>query len=294
MHTSRTQAGRVGAILLAIIGIAADSPPRPIEIDSAVLAVIEQVEVPAQEPGVLTRLQVREGALVKVGEVLAQIEETEAQLAEAKARGELEIAKQEAANELKIRIAQKGYEVAGAELRRAKESVSGYPKSVSATEMDRLQLTAAKMAVEVDQARHDRELARLKVHLREIELQQAQRKVQRRQILAPRDGVIVQIHRHPGEWVEPGEKVLRLLRLDRLRCEGFVAAADARERILGAKVKFHLANAAGTPVQFEGVVSYVSPEVNPVNSEVRIWAEVDNRGLQLRPGQRGSLTILLP
>ena len=42
---------------------------------------------------------------------------------------------------------------------------------------------------------------------------------------------------------------------------------------------------------FHGHIVYVSPEVHPVNGQVRIWAEVDNPRLELRPGTRGLLTV---
>jgi macrolide-specific efflux system membrane fusion protein len=45
------------------------------------------------------------------------------------------------------------------------------------------------------------------------------------------------------------------------------------------------------PVQVDGRVVFVSPEVQPVNSQVRFWAEFDNENLRLRPGLTASLTI---
>jgi multidrug efflux pump subunit AcrA (membrane-fusion protein) len=36
---------------------------------------------------------------------------------------------------------------------------------------------------------------------------------------------------------------------------------------------------------------FVSPEVDPVNGQVRVWAEVENRDGQLRPGVHGKLSI---
>ncbi len=46
---------------------------------------------------------------------------------------------------------------------------------------------------------------------------------------------------------------------------------------------------AGT--DFEGAVVFVSPEADPVNKTVRVWAEVENKKLMLRPGLSGNLTI---
>ena len=43
--------------------------------------------------------------------------------------------------------------------------------------------------------------------------------------------------------------------------------------------------------QFPGVLRFVSPEVSPVDGRVRIWAEIENPDLLLRPGVRGSLAI---
>ena len=40
--------------------------------------------------------------------------------------------------------------------------------------------------------------------------------------------MVVQIKRHRGEWVQAGESVVRVLRLDRLRAEGFVPQAARR------------------------------------------------------------------
>jgi macrolide-specific efflux system membrane fusion protein len=68
--------------------------------------------------------------------------------------------------------------------------------------------------------------------------------------------------------------------------------------MLGAEVKFTLVpegDAADAP-SFIGVgrLGFISPEVDPVTRQVRIWAELDNRELQLRPGQQGRLTLPIP
>jgi macrolide-specific efflux system membrane fusion protein len=42
---------------------------------------------------------------------------------------------------------------------------------------------------------------------------------------------------------------------------------------------------------FTGTVAFVSPEVDPITGQVRIWAEIDNRDGRLRPGQPVRMTI---
>ena len=44
---------------------------EPIEVDEALVTLIEQVEVPAREAGVLAAIDVREGQVVAVGDALA-------------------------------------------------------------------------------------------------------------------------------------------------------------------------------------------------------------------------------
>ena len=36
---------------------------------------------------------------------------------------------------------------------------------------------------------------------------------------------------------------------------------------------------------------FVSPEVNPVNGQIRVWAELENQDLLLRPGVAAEMTI---
>ena len=48
---------------------------------------------------------------------------------------------------------------------------------------------------------------------------------------------MAEVHRHRGEWVQPGQTILRILRLDRLRAEGLVNAAAVPEGSMGRPVQ---------------------------------------------------------
>jgi macrolide-specific efflux system membrane fusion protein len=104
-------------------------------------------------------------------------------------------------------------------------------------------------------------------------------------------GVVVQIKRHRGEWVEPGVAVIRILRVDRLRAEGFLDARHASPTLAGRSVTLAVNLAGQTPSKFPGKLVFISPEVNPVNGQVRVWAEIENPQLLLKPGLQGSLII---
>ena len=50
----------------------------------------------------------------------------------------------------------------------------------------------------------------------------------------------------------------------------------------------------GAGAKLPGKVVFVSPEIDPVNSQVNIWVEIDNEELRVRPGMRAKMTILVP
>jgi macrolide-specific efflux system membrane fusion protein len=271
---------------------AGEAEPRgTIEVDSVLVTLIEQVAVPAREGGVIKRIEVREGDLVDEDAFLARIDDDEALLTAERARIEVEIARKQAENDIKVRFAKKSAEVAAAELKRSREAVERYSKSVSDTEIDRLRLSAERAVLEIEQSQHDLDTNKLLTALKESEHRLAVHNVERRKILSPIAGVVVEINRHRGEWVEAGETVMRILRVDRLRAEGFVDSKVVSSDLAGRLVTLHVDLPGKPKSEFQGKLVFVSPEVNPVNGQVRVWAEIENRGLLLRPGLQGSLSI---
>ncbi len=280
-------------LLLLVAAAGADVPPRPaesIEIPS-LIRLDEQVEVSAREAGIIAEMNVREGQSIKSGDPIARVDDTEAKSAEERAKFELEIANLKAANTVNVRFAQTTVEVARAELNRSKESNEKYKKSISETEMDRLRLIVENGQLEVERAQEELKVAAVTSRLKESEYRAAQLRVERHAVVAPLHGVVVQIKRHVGEWVEPGDTVARVLRLDRLRAEGFIKLPTRSERLLGSPVRLIIDQIPSKDQQFTGRVVFVDPEIDPVNAQVRIWAEVDNKDLQLQPGMRARMIL---
>jgi macrolide-specific efflux system membrane fusion protein len=157
--------------------------------------------------------------------------------------------------------------------------------------MDRLRLTVEKSILEVEQAEHELEVARETALIKENELEAAQEDLRRRRILAPLDGVVVQVNRHAGEWVEPGDAVVRVLRIDPLRAEGFLKVDDLKHAPLGRPVSVRVRLPGGQQVAFTGKIVFIAPEIDPVNAQIRVWADIENRDLKLRPGMRAEMVI---
>lgn len=288
----RTPTFLPAAIFFAFAATVAAAPPAGrLRVDSVVVTPIDQVDLAAREAGALEQIGVREGQTVESGALLARLDDTDAVLGLDKARLEREIADKEANDDVKLRFAKKALEVATAEEQRAVESAEKFSKSVSQTELDELRLTKQKAGLEVEAAAAEQDIARLTAKLKENAVETAMNNVAHRRILAPLAGMVVQIKRQRGEWVQPGDVVVRVVRLDRLRAEGFIDAHVVSGDLVGRPVTLTVDLPGAPQSQFHGKIVFVNPESNPVNGQSRIWAEIENPQQTLHPGLTGGLTI---
>lgn len=279
-------------VMLATAQLHANERDKGIEVESVVLRLFAEAEVPAQEGGLLKKVLVREGDRVETGRVLAQIDDEVARLAVEAAERQYEIARAEATNDVRRRYAQKALEVSEAELRRSTESIERVAKSVSESQLDVERLTVQKNRLEAEQAQHETTIATLEMNAKKNELEAARAQVERRKIVAPFDGIVVQVYAREGEWVEPGQKALRIVNVDRLKAEGFVAAVDATPNLVGVPVQLTLSSTETSAASFAGTIEFVSPEVDPITGQVRVWAEIDNRDGRLRPGLPARMRVV--
>jgi multidrug efflux pump subunit AcrA (membrane-fusion protein) len=230
------------------------------------------------------------------------------------------IAALKALNDVAVRHAEKSRDASKAELERALQARKAFEKSVSLTEIDRLRLVLERNDLEIEKAKfekeladlqrqvedaataeHDQTVARLKLGVEQATLQkeidlltrelkaraveQAQLQLDRRRLHSPLTGEIVEVHRHRGEWLEAGQRVLRIVRLDRLKVEGFAESRTVNGSLRGSAVRVRVQTSeTDKPVTLKGTLTFVSPEVDPVNGQVRVWGEIENPDLLLRPG----------
>ena len=145
--------------------------------------------------------------------------------------------------------------------------------------------------LERKQSEHELSLKRYDVKLKQNDLDSAQLKLDQHRLQAPFAGTVVLIRGREGEWVELGAPVLQLMAIDRLRAEGFLAAELATSQLAGKNVRLRC-QTGEKELTASGRVRFVSPEMDPVTRQVRVWAEIDNSKGLLRPGQQGVLEIL--
>jgi membrane fusion protein, multidrug efflux system len=281
----------LAAVMIAL-SLLAVATAENIEVESAVLNLVAEIQVPANEAGPLTEVHVEEGMQVKAGELLAKPDDRDSALAVAKAQIALDHAVEQVANDVKLRLAKESHKLADLELKKAKGANQELERVISPTQMEKLSIELEKARLETEQAAKELALAKHTVNAARNELLIANRSLERRSIVAPIDGVVAEIRRHKGEWLQPGETIVRIVRNDRLRAEGFVHVDRLTTTLVGKQAILSVRLPGEQKREFRGAVTFVSPEANPINGQVRVWAELDNREGLLRPGLSASMTIL--
>lgn len=353
---------RVLVPLFTVLAVGrAATAAEPIKVQSAFVRVLEEADIPAREVGVLATLEVREGDLVKAGQVLSRLDDDDAKLAVARAELDLAIAERQAknsvplrtaeallkeaeqdqaqaklsqriaamkaANDVAVRHAVKSRDTSKAEFDRAVQARKAFEKSISQTELDRLKLVLERNELEIEKAQFEKDLAelqqqiedssiveqvqiveRLKLSVEQAQIQkevdtltrdvkarmldQAKLQLTRRGLRSPLDGEVAEVFRHRGEWLEPGQRVMRIVRLDRLKVEGFVDSRAIGSSLRGAVVRVRVTpNDEEKPITVKGKIVFISSEIDAVNGQVRVWAEVENPDLVLRPGLPAEMII---
>lgn len=296
---------QVAATVLSVllIGAAGDGSSRPagslpsVVIPRCLVSLLEEVQVPAQEAGVLVKIAVREGRQVAAEEVLGQMDAVPAEIGQRVAGLQLAVAQERAGNDINVRYARAAADVAKSEYDAAIECNRRIRGTVPRTEVDRLRLTWRRATLQIEQSQHDLKVSGLEAQVREAEVEAAKDQVARRQIRSPLDGVVVKVYCHVGEWVKQGDPVFHVVRMDRLRIEGFLDLSRyAPSEVDGRPVTVEAELSHGRREKFSGRIVFPNPSVQ-AGREYRVWAEVLNRNegghWLLWPGQLTKMTIHL-
>lgn len=263
----------------------------------------------------------RESVSVEIAD--AAVRES-AQLVE-QAKIDLRVAQKTAQSDVAVRLGRAAESLATDELNRTLESQRQFGGSVSPLELTHKRYAVEKSRLDTEQAQHELDVQSLKciAHTANVEqnviagarlkleykdatttkgisvltadranaaLSVSRERLDRRRIVSPLTGIVVERLKHTGEWVEAGEPVLRVVQLDTLLVEGYVDADKINLSDQGRGVVV-TGTSAGREVITKGIVIFVSPEVDSVNSQVMVKAEIHNPQRRLRPGKRVAMTI---
>lgn len=292
------------SLIFAVPPIAATpSPTRPAaasalpeaQVPHCLVSLIEDVQVPALESGALTSIAVVEGQYVTQGQLLAQLDDRQPRLDKLAAELQRDAALAKAQDDIEVRYADAAFAVATAELERALAIDRKNAGSVTQQEIQKLQLAKRRDELQIERSKLDMRVAKMNADVHQAGVKSAEDAVTRRQIVSPLAGVVVTLFHEKGEWVAAGDPVAQVIRIDRLRVEGFLSADEiSPEDVAGRAVSVEVPLAGGRAARFPGHVVFISPLVHAGN-KYRVRAEVENRTENgnplLRPGMTATMTI---
>lgn len=280
----------VAIVLVSYRSVQGQELTEELKLDNVLVQPRYETHVPAEASGRIREVMVVPGDHVAAGQVLAEIDPRAARLEIATRKAELSRLHRAADDQTPVQLALKSLAVANKEWERARNAANAVPRSVSQAELDRLQLAVDRLEIELQRAHMDAELRKLAVEEKELELKSAELKLAQHQLTAVRPGVVAEQIVELGEWVEAGQPVFRILTISKVRVEGLLPSGVDAKQVLGAdaEVTVH-----GHAAPLRGSVHFVAPERNKLRSETRFWVLLDNAAGDLRPGDQGSLRLIL-
>lgn len=265
-------------VILAACAATAARGADPVKIDSCIVSLGEdgEAQVAAREAGVIDELIARKGMEVAADADLAILDSDQPRMEREKAQAELDQAKAKAANTVNRRFAEKSMEVAQAAYDKAEDAEKLSQKSVGLQELNRLRLEWQKAELSVEQAEEDIKLAKLDERVKDVAVRAATHAIERRRIKSPIAGIVLDVFKHKGEWMQPGDVLAHVIRADVVQVEFFKKQPREMGIVEGTPVTVLLDRGGGKKVEsFKGRITYVRPKVE--SDENRVCAEVENR-----------------
>jgi RND family efflux transporter MFP subunit len=253
--------------------------------DLAHLDWIEKSAVAALREGVVEKMELQIGMETKAGNTIGVLHRKFAVLTVAKAQ-----AQADSIGPLEKAHAQE--KVALSVVTRNDRLNKRKPDMVSAEDVAKAVGELEVATASIKEAQENRKIAQAEVDL-------AQQTLNEHTITAPFDGIVTKRMKNPGESVRANEAVVEMGNLNRLAADAYVPLEYSFRVKVGQVVEIQPRTRGRTPLpiekkRFRGKITFVDPEIQPVaETAVRIRAEFDNPGWELKPGLDAQMTIYL-
>ena len=234
----------------------------------------DSVEVATSETGTVQRMFVREGDILREGDVVAKLDD------------ELHL--------VLLQIAEKAMQSQGG-LNSATAEV--HLRQQRLDKLEELRNQGHARQDEVARARADLAIAEAQVLsaredllIRELEYRKIQVQIRRRTIHAPMDGVVTKVHKKRGGYVGPSDPyVVQMVRLNPLLAKFSLPSHRARQLRVGqtATLLFEV-----TSQSVRGTIEFISPVTDAQSATVQVKVRIDNDDGAYYSGER--CTIRLP
>lgn len=293
-----TTAMLVSAIALAAPPAGANAAKRGdvLEVKYCLVSMIDHVRLSVREAGALVAVNVREGTVISKGDVLGNVDDSDSVIKRKASYFDYQLEHAKAESDVNVRAAEKMAKVAEAEYQQAVDINRKSPGTVPDTEVRRLKLTWERGLLQIEVAELEMDVAKFTADVKGATVEAADNEIERRKLVSPIDGIVDHVMVHAGEWVQPGQPVMELVRVDRLRVEAFLNAYEVSPReVEGRRVMIEIPVGNGKTEQFQGHIEFVSSQV-VADGAYRVWMEFDNRKDEhnqwvVRPGLTATMRI---
>jgi multidrug efflux pump subunit AcrA (membrane-fusion protein) len=258
------------------------------------VALIEEARISANEAGELVELEAKLGLEVEPDTVLGRIDDRQPRAELRVAEMEAQVARTQAESDVEIKVADKLTQVTKAEYDQVIDAINKVAGAKSQSEVRIKRYKWEEARLQTEKATVDQHIMAMTADAKAAKLDAAKIAVERRQIKSRIKGQVVELLLHAGEWANPGDPVLRIIRLDTLWVEGFVSIKECNpSSLLGRKAEF---KSPLNDTTFVGKIEFVKPEIEPGGELVLIKAKVINTRLAnnqwvLLPGLKGQMSI---
>ncbi len=313
----------IALLLLAAVLVAVFFWPRGIAVDVVTvtrapltqsvvatgrIATPARIALGTQLTAIVDQVTVREGALVKAGDVLVRLRATDAEAAVEQARTQIEEAQARLVQtdlvtlpvaEQSVRQAQANLRVAEAEYQRAQALVAQQFFSPSKLDEAARQLETARAQLRTAQAQRDsnspRGAERKGVQARLAQSQAALASAEaRRELLtlrAPVDAQVLARDAEPGDVAQAGKALLTLAQSGETRIYATLDEKNLRHLRLDARAQAVADAFPGRP--FDAVVYYISPAVDAQRGTVEVRLRVPEPPAYLKPDMTVSVEVVI-
>lgn len=146
--------------------------------------------------------------------------------------------------------------------------------------------------LQLEKVQTEGQMAQLQVQKQRehIEYLAAEEQRRLRRLVAPVAGVVTRINTDVGEWVKPGEPLLRLVNDAKVVLYVNVPEAAAHNLSPGMKLPVLIKGARGE-LSLPGRISFVSPTADPASGLVQVRVDFSNRDGKVRPGVKGRIRL---
>ncbi len=229
---------------------------------SGSLAPLTQALVKSTVAGEIRSVLVREGESVQKGDVLAEIDTTDA-------RSRLEAAQAEQTERRsRLSIAERNRDTNQALLKQNFISQSAYDQTQSTFQ-------GSEAAVQWSDA----------------QVKLAKKAIEDAVVRAPISGRVAKRFVNPGERVTPDGPIVNIVDLSRLELEATVPASDVASLAIGQAVRFQVEGFGER--QFEGRVERINPIAEAASRSIKLFVSVRNSDGSLRGGMFADGTVTL-